>query len=344
MKPQACPECARHHEPVPGPCPARAAEPATAEDFDPLRIRPYVTLENVGAAPSGGEVGQGAEPELGTTGNPELTMPLTPVPSGAAHARAEESTQDQPVLLGARGTAREEATDPHPTTHAPAGGPAQDDPVLLGARGTARPAHDGPQTSRRRRLPLLLALAATAALVAYAASQTLFAGASDNTAGAATTVSTAPDDASPTPTATATPTPTGTGTARTTTPTPHRTGTPTRTPKPSRHPATTPTPTPSKITGTGAVGTSTAPAPPPPAATTAPATAPVLRKGDNGPEVAELQDRLAQLTIYNGKIDGHFGSKTENAVRTYQSYMGLEADPPGVYGPETRRALEAQTS
>ncbi|MFK8912655.1 peptidoglycan-binding protein, partial [Streptomyces sp. YS-3] len=74
------------------------------------------------------------------------------------------------------------------------------------------------------------------------------------------------------------------------------------------------------------------------------ATAPVLRRGDSGPEVAELQDRLAQLTIYNGRIDGRFNSKTENAVRTYQSYMGLESDPPGVYGPETRRALEAQTS
>lgn len=70
----------------------------------------------------------------------------------------------------------------------------------------------------------------------------------------------------------------------------------------------------------------------------------MLRRGDDGPEVAELQDRLAQLTIYNGRVDGHFGSKTENAVRTYQSYMGLESDPPGVYGPETRSALEAQTS
>ncbi|WP_180357161.1 peptidoglycan-binding protein [Streptomyces sp. TLI_146] len=167
-------------------------------------------------------------------------------------------------------------------------------------------------------------------------SATLFGGDSEADATApATTVSTAPD---PTTTS-STPTPTPANTTPRTTPSPHKhSPSPSRTPKASTTPSRRPTPaspTPSQVTGT--VDTTTAPVAPP-------ATAPVLRRGDNGPEVAELQDRLAQLTIYNGKTDGHFGSRTENAVRTYQSYMGLESDPPGVYGPETRSALEAQTS
>ncbi|WP_229848087.1 peptidoglycan-binding domain-containing protein [Streptomyces melanogenes] len=170
------------------------------------------------------------------------------------------------------------------------------------------------------------------------ASGSLFGGDSGTDAtGPATTVSTAPDPA----TTSSSPSPT-TAEPRTTphtSPSPRKSSpSPSRTPKastsPSRRPAT-PTPTPSQVTGT--VDTTTAPPAPP-------ATAPVLRKGDDGPEVTELQDRLTQLTIYNGRIDGHFGSKTENAVRTYQSYTGLESDPPGVYGPETRSALEAQTS
>ncbi|MEV6552527.1 peptidoglycan-binding protein [Streptomyces sp. NPDC051597] len=157
-------------------------------------------------------------------------------------------------------------------------------------------------------------------------------------------MSTAPyTEATPTtssaPSSTHTPrTPTGTTAPRkpSPSPTPTRTAKHQPTPTQPRRPVAPAATTPSQITGTVDT-TTTAPAPPP-------ATAPVLRRGDSGPEVAELQDRLAQLTIYNGRIDGRFNSKTENAVRTYQSYMGLQSDPPGVYGPETRRALEAQTS
>ncbi|MFI1176487.1 peptidoglycan-binding protein [Streptomyces melanogenes] len=304
MTGHVCPECGTEREPTGRPactCALRAdrsAEVAASEDFDPLRIRPYVTLEDLGSR-------EGTE-----GGDPAMTMPLRPVPTGPA--------DDD---FGATAAFR---TTPE------------------GARGTARPATHNPQTTDRpRRRPLLLALAATVAIATLgtaAFAGGLFGGDSGTDAtGPSTTVSTAPDPA----TTSSSPSPT-TAEPRTTphtSPSPRKSSpSPSRTPKastsPSRRPAT-PTPTPSQVTGT--VDTTTAPAAPP-------ATAPVLRKGDDGPEVAELQDRLAQLTIYNGRIDGHFGSKTENAVRTYQSYMGLESDPPGVYGPETRSALEAQTS
>ncbi|MFF1477736.1 peptidoglycan-binding protein [Streptomyces sp. NPDC058301] len=244
-----------------------------------------------------GAVPGGMDPAgLGATGDPGATMPLHPIPPGA------------------RGTARQTPTDPHPP-----------------ARG--------------RRHPLLLTLAAavtiaTLGTAAYASGLLGGGDSEDRATAPATTVSTAPDPgttsaAPPSPT-----TPEPTHSTPRTSPSPHKSApSPTGTRKPSTAPSrrpTTPSPTRSQVTGTGTVDTTTAPAPPP-------ATAPVLRRGDDGPEVAELQDRLAQLAIYDGKVDGHFGSRTENAVRTYQSYMGLEGDPPGVYGPETRRALEAQT-
>ncbi|MFI1802547.1 hypothetical protein ACH415_02865 [Streptomyces californicus] len=33
-----------------------------------------------------------------------------------------------------------------------------------------------------------------------------------------------------------------------------------------------------------------------------------------------------------------------HSVAYYQSYMGVHGDPTGVYGPNTRKLLEAQTS
>lgn len=347
MTGHVCPECGTEREPTGRPactCALRAdrsAEVAASEDFDPLRIRPYVTLENRADLAAPGNPG-----DL-EGGDPGSTMPLRPV---APPAEGDLGAPMRP-RPGATGLAADELGATVAFRAAPQGArgtvrPAQDGPQTnpgrKGARGTARPAAHGPQTTDRPRRPLLLALATTVAIATLgtaAFAGGLFGGDSDADAtGPATAVSTAPDPA----TTSSTPSPSAPEPTRSTprtSPSPHKSSpSPSRTPKastsPSRRP-TTPSPTPSQVTGT--VDTPTAPVAPP-------ATAPVLRRGDDGPEVAELQDRLAQLTIYNGRVDGHFGSKTENAVRTYQSYMGLESDPPGVYGPETRSALEAQTS
>ncbi|MFF4757275.1 peptidoglycan-binding protein [Streptomyces sp. NPDC001292] len=77
----------------------------------------------------------------------------------------------------------------------------------------------------------------------------------------------------------------------------------------------------------------------------APATPdPVLRHGDQGSEVTELQLRLSQLYFYPGKADGVFGHRLERSVRAYQSSRGISADEPGVYGPATRARLESETT
>jgi hypothetical protein len=61
-----------------------------------------------------------------------------------------------------------------------------------------------------------------------------------------------------------------------------------------------------------------------------------LRHGDRSQDVRVLQQRLnlAGASLF---VDGLFGDATENAVRAYQSKMGLVAD--GIAGPKTLAAL-----
>ncbi|MFH8937486.1 peptidoglycan-binding protein [Streptomyces griseosporeus] len=73
------------------------------------------------------------------------------------------------------------------------------------------------------------------------------------------------------------------------------------------------------------------------------ADGPVLRRGDRGPEVVELQLRLRQLYLYNGDANGNFNGQVEDALRNYQWARGVRSDELGVYGPETRRMLESET-
>ncbi|WP_406860677.1 peptidoglycan-binding protein [Streptomyces sp. HUAS MG47] len=70
---------------------------------------------------------------------------------------------------------------------------------------------------------------------------------------------------------------------------------------------------------------------------------PTLSHGDSGPEVTELQRRLKQIWAYKGPENGYYGERVEDAVADFQSYMDIDEDPWGVYGPATREALEAVT-
>ena len=63
---------------------------------------------------------------------------------------------------------------------------------------------------------------------------------------------------------------------------------------------------------------------------------PTLRRGDEGPDVKTLQ-ALLNGWGYNLDVDGKFGTKTENAVISFQSKMGLKVD--GVCGDQTWQAL-----
>ncbi|RME73706.1 MAG: hypothetical protein D6785_16765 [Planctomycetota bacterium] len=63
----------------------------------------------------------------------------------------------------------------------------------------------------------------------------------------------------------------------------------------------------------------------------------LLKKGDHGEKVKDLQKRLASVG-YSISADGIFGSQTENALKRFQRAMGVEMT--GKFGPTTRKALE----
>ena len=63
----------------------------------------------------------------------------------------------------------------------------------------------------------------------------------------------------------------------------------------------------------------------------------VLRQGDKGGEVKEVQRRLKQWGYYSGAVDGIFGSGTRQAVIAFQKKNGLTAD--GIVGKATYAAL-----
>ena len=62
-----------------------------------------------------------------------------------------------------------------------------------------------------------------------------------------------------------------------------------------------------------------------------------LRRGADGPDVADVQRRLGRLRIDEVTVSGHFDERTERAVRQFQRLRGLPAD--GVVTDETWRVL-----
>lgn len=71
---------------------------------------------------------------------------------------------------------------------------------------------------------------------------------------------------------------------------------------------------------------------------------PVLQRGDEGPEVTELQLRLTQLRLYTGPDNGIFDKQVQTSIRTYQLARGITSDTLGVYGTATRASLESETT
>lgn len=65
----------------------------------------------------------------------------------------------------------------------------------------------------------------------------------------------------------------------------------------------------------------------------------ILRRGERGEAVANLQRSLIRFGFQPGKPDGVFGYGTEAAVISFQSKFGLTAD--GVAGPKTLAKLTA---
>ncbi|MFI7234266.1 peptidoglycan-binding protein [Streptomyces cyaneofuscatus] len=396
MTGHACPECGRRTAGEPGtehrvPCrcgtdtgatpltgdelrAARSAEMAAAEDFDPLRIRPYVTLGDASAGDGGGagddvggsagdgrSTGGGAGGSgQGAGGDAATTMPLH-LGMGPG-ADSGTGTGTGPGL----GTAQPPAADgsrrrtvPPGTGTGPGAAPGFGAGPALGAGPTtgAGPAFRTPpgapdpvQPRRRRPFAALAVGAAVAAVVGTAA----FAGglfdrdgsqeealpeattSAPDTADEPAAASVAPPpspSAAPSRQASASPTPS----ASTASPSPSASPSESAAPSPTASAPATPTPGAPSASATGD-------APPPSAAPPAELAPSSLRRGDQGPQVAVLQNRLAEVWLYHGAADGNFNDRVENAVRVYQSYKAIQGDPAGVYGPETRRALEAETT
>ncbi|WP_461029702.1 peptidoglycan-binding protein, partial [Streptomyces sparsus] len=93
------------------------------------------------------------------------------------------------------------------------------------------------------------------------------------------------------------------------------------------------------------------PAPQPPApsqpgpGTAAPRVAGTLSEGDTGPAVADLQVRLLRVPdVYpGGAVNGRYDEALSSAVARFQVWYGVRGDETGVYGDDTRRALESRT-
>ncbi|MER6067494.1 peptidoglycan-binding protein [Streptomyces sp. NPDC001817] len=310
---RGCPECGAPRGPDLSPscdCTERAAEAlhetrtaeaAAAEDFDPLRIRPYVQVEPA-----------------------ETTLP-SQRPAGARGRVRHAATAAMGVPPGSS-EAENLGERPAPTAPQPKDNPS-------------RPYDDPPQPNRRsaRRALLLSVIAAGMATVGAAgfASGLLSYHTPSRDRAAQEVRPSVPEVSTPGPTAPASsPTP-----PRSPLPSPRVPASrPSRSATPSTSPDPAPSATPSRPASPSA-STATFAAP-----RNTPAAAPVLQRGDQGPQVTELQERLRQLNLYGDEIDGVFTRPVEDAVRNYQLARGIQGDALGVYGPATRKSLEAETA
>jgi peptidoglycan hydrolase-like protein with peptidoglycan-binding domain len=64
----------------------------------------------------------------------------------------------------------------------------------------------------------------------------------------------------------------------------------------------------------------------------------LLRRGDSGPMVRDLQETLTKAGYSPGTIDGVFGDNTYNAVRRFQEAKNLKVD--GLAGQQTYSSLK----
>ena len=287
----------------------RTAEAAAAEDFDPLRIRPYVELDG-----PMGEV------------DSAMTMPLRAVP-------ADETVRLRRVRAGSV-----PSTTDLSLFEATADG-AEDDELL--------PDAGEPPRGRRRRALLIAATGAAVAVVAatgFASGLFSYEAPSRNGAAPEDVRASVPDTstsaASASSTASRSPSPSAADTPPSTPDRPSPSPSPSRTSaSPSASASAEPSATAPTVRASGTIG-------PDNSADNSQQTiaAPVLRLGDTGTEVTELQLRLQQLFLYTGEADGTFSTEVETAVRNYQSPRNLQhTDQPGVYGAATRKSLESET-
>ncbi|MEU9155631.1 peptidoglycan-binding domain-containing protein [Streptomyces sp. NPDC048417] len=336
---------------------ARTAEQAAAEDFDPLRIRPYVDLSGAGTGTGAdgqagvgadGRAGVGADGQAGADGRAGAGVGAdgqagawTEADSGRGAeggAEADGGAEDG----GGKGRALpvvESATVPLQVVREAVGAGGEPGEASVASAGQGEP--------RRRRPRRVLVLSIAGAVIGIlavagfasglfshvtptrdtAAPQDVRESVPDVTpsTGSPSTAAPVTSAAAPASAVPAASTPVGTSAS------PTASSSRTASPGPSATASRSARPTQSAST----TGT---------AASAQPTSAPVLRPGDSGAEVTELQLRLTQLRLFSGKADGHYDRETEDAVRTYQLARGILTDESGVYGTATRAALESETT
>ncbi|WP_433856117.1 peptidoglycan-binding protein [Streptomyces kronopolitis] len=297
-----------------------------ADDFDPLRVRPYVSLPDGEEDADGAGADRGDADEAGVHGGGRGDR-LDGLPGvDAAVHRAGASTPSTPSAPGPLLPRPRRRSGPASRTFNASEGQAS---------GGARSA---PRRAGVRARPAVLVATGAAAAVAAALIGT------DALSGGARDRAAPPDRGAASPSAAL---PTGdaaTPRGKATSPTAHRSPSPEPTAGPSTATVRLPgtgrprTPTPTRASGSVSVspGSPTPSAPP-----TGP---PVLREGAAGPEVTELQERLRQLGLYQGAGGGRYDAEVRAAVSQYQRRYGVTADPDGVYGPGTRASLESRTA
>ncbi|SEF01021.1 Putative peptidoglycan binding domain-containing protein [Streptomyces sp. 2112.3] len=331
-----CPHCSA---PVRGDGrPACLCAAVDADDFDPLRVRPYVSLPGDAEEDTGDGSGwDGGEGEGAYGGAREVY--------GGSHtlfASRGDRLDDLPGVdaavhradgpLPAEGSVAAEGFAPTEGSVSAEG--------FAPAGASASPATPG----RRRALPAVLA-AAGAALAAAAVlitTDALSVGPRDRAA--------APDRGTASPSAglpsgdASTPARGSAAPSRSAvrSPSPGATGIPRPTAGGKRY-RSGGAPAPAPTRAAGSVTRSPTPSPGS-AVPSAPPTGPlVLRQGAAGPEVTELQERLRQLAFYARPDDGRYGTAVRAAVSRYQRAYGVTGDPDGVYGAPTRASLESRT-
>ncbi|MEH0544054.1 peptidoglycan-binding domain-containing protein [Streptomyces sp. B21-105] len=337
----------------------RTAEAAAAEDFDPLRIRPYVELDD--AEPDGtnarGTTGPADTPRA--TGVPratDVTMPMAAVPADATMPLRRVDPAGPPPDATATLPTTLTPHTPH-TPHTPltpltppGSEPSTTDLRLFGTAyaGAAHP--DGEQTRPRPRRRRVLLVATTGAVVAVVTAAGFAAGlfsyekptresaASKDVRAAVPAPSVSASSASPSASRSASP------------------SAPKAPPSPSERESPSPSATPESASPSASPSAEASPATPTAEASLAPgpdkradavqrgsADVVSLRRGDQGSEVTELQLRLTAAFFYDGEADGTFSDEVEEAVRNYQWSRGTTEDGLGVYGPVTRARLESET-
>lgn len=304
-----CPQCATAGTPEGRPgCSCRAGIRTEVQEFQPLRVRPYMGPREPadGAAGFRGDVP--SSPPVAHRPGPQRPTGLRidpPAPDWVdARVRQAPPTQAETADLG----------------------------VLTPSSGPIDPGRterwDGERARRGWLVPALVAGGAALA-VTGAALGIPWVGGDDRALPdevSATRDAIVPTAGGPaTATSSASPSPSSSSASAS------ATASPSAPVSPSAPPAPVPPPT-------RAAGTVAATPKAPPAAPQG-----VLREGDRGPAVVELQQRLNQIMDPDLSVNGVYDSRVRQYVAFYQSHFGISGDQGGVYGPDTRRHLESRT-